>query len=283
MIGVRHKFRDRSRAFTLVEVLIATAIFAVVVAAMNGVFYSAMRLRSKTTDVLERSGVAQHATTILRRDLRSVMAPGGVLAGPIRWGGASGQEQAERLELYCASGVMRPGEPWPDLQRVDYYLAASLQSTNLFGKDLIRAITRNLLADPQAAPDEQVLLSGVSSMQLAFYDGTQWQESWDSTTQDPAVPRAIRCRIDFAGDRLSGLSNSPIQLVIPLVVQGRTNAVSGSSTNGAAGAGGPAGGGGGGGDRGSSPPPVGGNAGGAAGGGGRGGAGAGGGGRGGGP
>jgi len=40
-------------AFTLIEIMLAVAIFAVVLAAINGVFYGAMRLRAKTAAAVE--------------------------------------------------------------------------------------------------------------------------------------------------------------------------------------------------------------------------------------
>ena len=42
-------------AFTLLEILIATVCFAIVLAAINGVFYSGIRLRNRSAAALEKS------------------------------------------------------------------------------------------------------------------------------------------------------------------------------------------------------------------------------------
>src|SRR5438132_197482 len=100
------------------------------------------------------------------------------------------------------------------------------------GKDLVRTVARNLLpptADEQ--PAQQWLMSGVQGMTFYYYDGTQWRDSWDSTTTDPTtgltnnLPKAIKVLIQLAapetGRALS--APAPVELVVPVVVQARTN------------------------------------------------------------
>src|SRR5688500_14222667 len=110
------------RAFTLVEVLIATVIFAAIMVALNAVFYGAMRLRSRTTESLERSAWTSLAAGVLQRDLRSIVPPSGVLAGAIKLAAGSGMAQEGRLEIYCSSGAVDPSldtiESWGDVQKV---------------------------------------------------------------------------------------------------------------------------------------------------------------------
>ena len=83
----------------------------------------------------------------------------------------------------------------------------------------------------QDEPAEQWLMSGVQGMTFYYYDGTQWRDSWDSTTTDPTtgltnnLPKAIRVLIQLAapetGRALS--APAPVELVVPVVVQARTN------------------------------------------------------------
>ena len=51
----RWKFFQVQRAFTLLELLIAVVAFAIVLAAINGVFYSALKLRNRSAASLEKS------------------------------------------------------------------------------------------------------------------------------------------------------------------------------------------------------------------------------------
>ena len=64
-------------AFTLMEVLLAMAICAVVLVAINTVFSSAVRLRDKTTDAVEQALPLAQAMEIITRDLKGRPARAG--------------------------------------------------------------------------------------------------------------------------------------------------------------------------------------------------------------
>jgi len=70
-----------TRAFTLMEVLIATVIFSIVLTAINVTFYSAFRLRAKTTRLLEQSMPVNQALSTIKKDLRGILPPGGDMTG----------------------------------------------------------------------------------------------------------------------------------------------------------------------------------------------------------
>ena len=77
------------RAFTLLELLLATAIFAIVLVAINTVFYSALRLRDRTTAAVAAELPVNQAMAVLRRDLVGAMPPGGTLVGDFKSGTGS--------------------------------------------------------------------------------------------------------------------------------------------------------------------------------------------------
>src|SRR5437763_10545402 len=72
-----HGSGKHAAGFTLLELLIAVAIFAVVLAAINGVFYGAMRLQRSSSRSVEESLPIQQALAIIKRDLQGLVAPGG--------------------------------------------------------------------------------------------------------------------------------------------------------------------------------------------------------------
>src|SRR4051812_26961616 len=71
------------KAFTLIEIMLAVAIFAIVLVAINSVFYSALRLRRKASEAIEQSLPIQQTIAIMKRDLQGLVAPGGTLTGPL--------------------------------------------------------------------------------------------------------------------------------------------------------------------------------------------------------
>ncbi len=223
----------RSAGFTLLELLIALAIFSMVLVAINGVFYSAMRLQARGSQSVEDALPLQHAVSILKRDLQGIVAPGGTLGGSLQSGTSSSIPgntiiPAGATTFYTATGIIDTASPWPDVQKVVYFLKAPDRRTDV-GKDLVRVVSRNLLPVAQEEFVEQWLMGGVERLQLAFYDGSMWRDSWDSTTPDAAtgqtnnLPRAIKVQLDLAV-AYGEPQKAPVQIIVPVVVQARTNA-----------------------------------------------------------
>jgi prepilin-type N-terminal cleavage/methylation domain len=65
----------KRRGFTLLEVLLAVAIFAIVLLAMNTVFFSALRLERATNRTLDERWPLNQALAVLRRDLQGAVQP----------------------------------------------------------------------------------------------------------------------------------------------------------------------------------------------------------------
>ncbi len=243
---------QRRAAFTLLELLIAVVAFAIVLAAINGVFYSALKLRNRSAASLEKSLPLTQALIILKRDLASLAAPStnstklagelqtsptgsgtdsaprfGSLAGAA--GGAGGLASQVGPDFYTYSGLLDTASPWPSVQKVAYLLVDST-NRNALGKDLIRAVTRNLLPAGSIAeqPVEQLLLTDVAEALFTFHDGADWLESWDSATAEPKLPRAIKLQLQMASeDRAS--RQAPLELIVPILTEASTNATAGGS------------------------------------------------------
>src|SRR4030095_10731352 len=65
----RQRTLQRERAFTLLEILLALAISAIVLAGIGTVFYGAIHLRDRTAAAIEASVPITQALGIIRRDL----------------------------------------------------------------------------------------------------------------------------------------------------------------------------------------------------------------------
>ena len=138
-------------AFTLIEVLLAIVIFALVLAAVNAVFFGAIRLRQKTADSAAKAMPVELALATLRRDLSGIVMPGGTYAG-ILDSAATIQginQQDVGTEIYTTSGVFRAGSPWAAIQKVPYLLRDPTHRTASAGRDLVRVVKRNLGPAPE--------------------------------------------------------------------------------------------------------------------------------------
>jgi general secretion pathway protein J len=228
----------RSTGFTLLEILIATAIFALVLVAINGVFYAAMRLRARASRAIEDLTPVEHAISIMKRDILAAVPPASsnLLTGPMTTTPSvmvAVSQPGSALEFYTSSALIADDVPWGDVQRVDYYLKQPVVRTTGTGQDLVRSVTRNLLAQVQEQPEEQVILEDVQQLRFEFYDGGQWRQSWDATTvvttgtNQSAMPLAVQISIQLA--EAEGKVRLPIQFLVPITTQVISN--SASATN----------------------------------------------------
>lgn len=222
----RHTIQNRPGGFTLIEVLLAVAIFAIVLAAISTVFYSALRLRNRMTAHLETKLPIQHAAAIIQRDLAGLVAPGGPLASNLTTAAANAVSAQNATPFFVNNGAIDDTSPWSEVQKVSYYLAESTDQPGT--KDLMRAVTRNLLAASEEVAVTQWLMSGVSSLAFSFYDGTAWTTTWDSTTTTN-LPTAIKVQIELASLEVGQAAESPLEFVVPVVVQIRTNKITTAS------------------------------------------------------
>ena len=169
------------------------------------------------------------ALTILRRDLQCAVPPepNGVMTGDFKAGNVTslGLSQPVDVEIFTATGALHDNEPWGDIQRVTYELKDPAARTAA-GRDLVRSITRNLLSSTTLDVEDQPLLSGVESIKFSCFDGTQWLDTWDTTdttTADTNLPVAVRVLIQMAGNNTDNTRPQPIQILVPIDSQSRTN------------------------------------------------------------
>jgi general secretion pathway protein J len=227
---IRHSsFVISSAGFTLMEMLLALAVSAIVIAAIGGVFYSALRLRNSAAAALDETAPLHQTLALLRRDLQGALPPTGLMASNFTVGALSGgMGQNSALQFSTSTGVMRDDAPWGDIQQVAYELRSSNQAARAGGNDLYRVVTRNLLGTtPQ--PNEQFLMGNVQTLEFSCYDGANWLPTWDTSMGNTNLPTAVRVRIQLAVDNnVDARSKQPIEMVVPLVSLSRTNQISGS-------------------------------------------------------
>ena len=165
------------RGFTLLEILLAILVFSIVLAAIHTVFFSAFKLRNKTSEAIERSLPLQQTLGIIKRDLANLVPPGGLLSGALQstptastGSGMSGSLSRQNgPQFYTAVGIVDDNAPWGEVERVSYHLATATDNTP--GMDLYRSVARNLLPLMQDETADQFLMNNVESLAFQYYDG----------------------------------------------------------------------------------------------------------------
>lgn len=215
-------------AFTLIEMILAIGIAAIVLIAVNATLFAAMRLRDAATDAVDQAAPVDQAVATIRRDLQCAVTPkpNGVMSGDFKVGNvtSTGIGEVVAAEMYTATGALSADAPWGDIQRVTYELKPSTSGAP--GTDLYRSVTRNLLTETTPDVEDQLMITGIASVKFSCYDGSQWYDTWDTT--DPGsvstnLPVAVRVDIQPGG---SARDWAPIEILVPINSQSRTNSTS---------------------------------------------------------
>ena len=226
--GLRNHFRSE-RGFTLLELLLATAIGAIVLLVINATFFSALHLHNATHDKIDEDLMVQRALAIVRRDLAGIMVPANPNSTTNNFAGQLSTEDtamnaldgsSERIspDIHTNSGKMDGWTPFAEVQVVAYYLSPSTDGSPT--KTLVRALNRNLLPAAEPTTEDQTLLTGVIAAGMTYFDGESWLDTWDSATTT-SLPSAIKFSLVMAPrDRnTSRAEPAPIEIVVPVIVK----------------------------------------------------------------
>ncbi|MGE0386312.1 MAG: type II secretion system minor pseudopilin GspJ [Gammaproteobacteria bacterium] len=160
----------RARGFTLVEMLVALAIFAVLATMAYRGLETLLRASSRTTEHAGRLAALQRTFTLLQLDLEQA-APRPVrdeLGDPIP-ALAGGTAAAPLVELTRAGRNGGVAIERPDIERVAWRLDA---------QRLSRVRWENLDRVQGDVPRAAVLLEGVRGVQVRFFSDGQWLGYW---------------------------------------------------------------------------------------------------------
>ena len=231
----RHPHRARHvRGFTLLELLLATAIGAIVLLVINATFFAALRLHNATHDKLDRDLMVQRTLGIIRKDLAGVMLPANPQATTNTLSGQlvsvptstnSMDSTGERItpDITTSSGKIDGWTSYADVQTVAYYFTSAADGGPT--RDLVRIVTRNLLPATEPTLDNVTLLTGVISASISYRDGDEWADTWDSTVTS-TLPSAFKFSLVLAPPAGSSTRSNPapIELIVPVWVTTQTSA-----------------------------------------------------------
>ena len=174
--------RPRNRAFTLIELILAIAITAILAATVYASLMIATTTRDKASSTIGKDRTLSLALELVRRDLQSVPPPTGEMAG-----GFLGEDDSQQdvISFTTANSFLPPDGKLSDLINVSLELAEDTDDSDTFM--LVRYITTNLLAPATTDPEEQILARGLTGWNVEYSDGSDWVDDWDSPS------RTTRC------------------------------------------------------------------------------------------
>lgn len=213
----------RTGAFTLIEIAMALAGAAIVLAAVFGIFSKAVQLRNTATERTRESRVQARALNVLRQDLRNALFSGGVLAAQLAGSATAPDSSFPGYLKFTATNARMAGEAEEtlaaDIHEVSYYVGSDPDSADRTAGRLIRATRTNLLSTTDEEANEETLLPGVDGMEVAFYDGQDWKPSWELTDEERTLPMAVRVRVQLAATAPGEAAPAPLEVLVPWTTQ----------------------------------------------------------------
>lgn len=186
--------RHNTRGFTLLELLVALAIFALLAAIAYGGLQRVLATRAQTDRAAQRLQALQNAWMLMQRDIEQTVAR------PVRGNygssqpGMAGAGPSQYPLVLTRGGVANPlHRQRSSLQRVAYRVR---------GSQLVRTTWPVLDRAPDTAPRDTVILGQVQSLALRFLDAQrQWQANWPPLLADgsidPRPPLAVEVTLDL--------------------------------------------------------------------------------------
>lgn len=205
------------RSFTLIEVLVAAFAMAILVAALVVPVQAAMGERERANAADASAFRINRVMDRVRDDLDGLLVPGSDLTG--QFVGTKNDTQDGRRDAFTfatsAAGSRAGLASTGGCVRVAYELVESGTSY-----DWMRTETLNPLSDDEDASVESVMLAKVWTLELSFYDGTTWQESWDSSVNS-GLPQAVQVVFTLAPeDQEQDPADLPAyRLLIPVLIE----------------------------------------------------------------
>lgn len=202
--------RRRDSAFTLLEVLLASAIMAVSAGAVAGVLRAARDARDRANDSALRRAQVRSLLRHLAADLMATVPPDGVDASGLMsldQDAASGHP-ADELTMSLLPRTLRFGEERPlghgPIASATWYVDDDPETEELGLCRQLSAIRDPLGDDPYVIQqiDAQVL-----GLDLAFYDGEAWVDTWDSGESD-LLPAAVSLSLTWEDPATGRLTRS---------------------------------------------------------------------------
>lgn len=194
----------RQGAFTLLEMLVAVAIVAVLYVLIFEQVSSLSEARESVADYSERLTDLQRSFVLLEQDIsqlidRDTRDAYGAEQPPLR-------NDPDGLEVALAltrRGWPNPaGLPLPETARVEYHLRPSEVESD--DGDELYDLYRVYWRPPNSAsrdPDrERRLIEGIRAFEVRYLDmDRQWQADWPPLNQtNPGLPRAVEVQLDLS-------------------------------------------------------------------------------------
>ena len=187
--------QDSQRGMTLIEILVAMSIFAILATLAYGGLNTVLSTREAVTTEADRLSDLQRSFARLGRDFeqaapRNIRDIHGDVQPAMQSGGEVDDDTRVLVEFTLGGKRLFPGQQRSRLQRVAYAIK----------DDKLLRLNWNVLDRAQdSQPYTTEVLSGVDSLEIQFLDEAgQWLEQWPDNGQvSQGLPLAVELQFDI--------------------------------------------------------------------------------------
>ncbi|GIW43003.1 MAG: hypothetical protein KatS3mg077_0285 [Candidatus Binatia bacterium] len=232
--------RKQPGGFTLLELLLAVTIFAIMATTVYGVLWRTLDGKNRAEERAELFAAGRDAVMRMADDLERALAPGGINRGAVWFIGVPGNEAVPTDQVGFVIDMRRDGsvgrrrggrtfvsyllEPMPDLPRA----YALLRHEEVLLDPLNQATSEGQSSeDPTNSPlvNDVYLVDRVAGLRLRYWDPITggWVHSWDTTApvepgQPPVgLPPIVEIQL-FLFDNSGGYVDFSTRVDLPLYV-----------------------------------------------------------------
>jgi general secretion pathway protein J len=215
------------RGFSLVEVVIATAIMAVVVAETYGVFYAQEQTRSIVTSLGERDQELRGSLLRMSREISMAFISDHFdrkrfRDRPTFFTGKGGGNDDTLMFTSMAHQRLYTGAKESDQAVFEYKLENDPDDPSK--RALVRRVKAIIDEDPDRGGDKQVLATDITGFDVEYWDEKkrEWKREWDTTRSDQATALPTRVRVTLlikdnkGGNELRYSTQASVAMPTPL-------------------------------------------------------------------
>ncbi len=239
----------RIRGFSLLELLAAMSLMVVIASCLYSSLRTGFNGRRVGLVAVEPGSVALNVIEMMKQDFYGTVSPVAKLGGSfVGTDSRFGADDTDGVVFYttcvpATSATAGAAATANFSSRNNTLTAVSARNTRISGGvakvefalvdnerqatyRLVRRVTTNLLSDTNnITPEEQVLCRSVKSLNFRYYDGNDWTDEWDSTTDGNSLPLAVEVEIAIAYDDTHAMGAASV-----LSYNDRTNVIKGQQT-----------------------------------------------------
>jgi len=203
--SVASRFDSRNRGFTLLEILIAIAILALVVSSLYGAYSGTLDTTEMVESIRDVDQVARLALMQMVDDFKCLYyqkAGEEDKESPYSFGGVTEAEgEGGAIVAFATTSRLDFGMTFPSqrINRVSYIMEKQPDNEKLY-----RLVRKELPFADLSGGREEIsveIADGVESLSLTYFDkdGQQFSQ-WDSKTEG-LLPRLVHIRLQMAGEK----------------------------------------------------------------------------------